>query len=111
MPKRPPPVRRSYPCPRCPTTSARSTTHYGSPRVNDRVLTLARAELSPDARTVRLSVPDLAPTDAIEIAYRLRDTAGREVERVIAGTLHRVPASTANWPVLAYAQAAKMGIA
>ena len=65
--------------------------NYGSPRLNPRTLSVTRAELLANPRTVRLALPDLAPTHIIEITARLQDTTGAEVERVISGTIHRVP--------------------
>jgi hypothetical protein len=65
--------------------------NYGSPRLGERALSVTRAELLPDLRTIRLTVPELAPTDVVEITSRLQDAAGREVQRVITGTIHRVP--------------------
>ncbi|MBL9186554.1 MAG: c-type cytochrome [Opitutaceae bacterium] len=65
--------------------------NYGSPRLNQRQLPVNRAELLANPRTVRLAIPDLAPTHIIEITARLQDSTGAEVERVISGTIHRVP--------------------
>lgn len=64
--------------------------NYGSPRLNQRPLPVTRAELLANPRTVRLAIPDLAPTHIIEITARLQDSTGAEVERVISGTIHRV---------------------
>jgi hypothetical protein len=58
--------------------------NYGSKHVNERPLAPARAALSADGRTVRLDLPDLAPTWCMEVKYRLRGTDGR----LIAGTIH-----------------------
>jgi hypothetical protein len=65
--------------------------NYGSPRIGERTLALAGAELLADARTVRLTIPALAPTQVIEIVCRLQGADGVDVERVITGTIHRVP--------------------
>lgn len=67
--------------------------NYGSPRLNPRTLPVTRAELLANPRTVRLALPDLAPTHIIEITARLQDSTGTEVERVISGTIHRLPAA------------------
>ncbi len=65
--------------------------NYGSPRINEHPLPVTRAELLANPRTVRLAIPSLAPTQVIEITVRLQDATGAEVERVISGTIHRVP--------------------
>ena len=68
--------------------------NYGSPRLNQRLLPVTRAEVvRANPRTVRLVLPDLAPTHIIEITGRLQDPTGAEVERVISGTIHHVPAA------------------
>ncbi|MDP3073911.1 MAG: c-type cytochrome [Opitutaceae bacterium] len=67
--------------------------NYGSPRLNQRPLPVTSAELLANPRTVRLAIPDLAPTHIIEITCRLPDATGAEVERVISGTIHRVLAA------------------
>jgi hypothetical protein len=73
------------------TWGLRRSANYGSPRIGERSLAVTGAELHADPRTVRLAIPALAPTDVIEIACRLRDQSGAEVERVVTGTIHRVP--------------------
>ncbi|MEO6244976.1 MAG: heme-binding protein, partial [Opitutaceae bacterium] len=64
---------------------------YGSPRVNERPLPISEVTLLEDSRSVRLVIPTLAPASVIEITCRLRDSSGQEIERVITGTIHRVP--------------------
>lgn len=71
----------------------RRSADYGSPRINERSLTVSQAELLSDGRTIRLTVPALAPTDMIEITCRLKDVNGRDFERVITGTIHRLSES------------------
>lgn len=65
--------------------------NYGSPRLNEHPLPVTRAELLANPRTIRLTIPALTPTHIIEITCRLQDATGAEVERVISGTIHRVP--------------------
>jgi hypothetical protein len=65
--------------------------NYGSPRVNEHALPVTQAARGADARTVRLSIPTLAPATIIEITCRLPDASGADIERVITGTIHRVP--------------------
>ncbi len=65
--------------------------NYGSPRINEHPLPVTRAEVLADSRTVRLTIPSLTPTHIIEVTCRLQDANGAEAERVISGTIHRVP--------------------
>jgi putative heme-binding domain-containing protein len=60
------------------------TKNYGSKHIDEKPLTVAKATLSSDGKTVRLDLPDLAPTWCMEIKYRLSGTDGR----VVAGTIH-----------------------
>jgi hypothetical protein len=61
---------------------------YGSPRIDERTLDVARVELTNDGRTVRLQIPDLAPSAGFELNCRLRSADGHEFERLIHGTVH-----------------------
>ena len=70
----------------------RRSASYGSPRINEHALPVTRAEVLADPRQVRLTIPALAPATIIEISCRLQDAAGTEVNRVVTGTIHRVPA-------------------
>jgi hypothetical protein len=67
------------------------TATYGSPRIDEHALDVRRAELLPDGRTIRLTIPALKPVDIAEIVCRLEHPDGGDVERVITGTIHRVP--------------------
>ena len=58
--------------------------NYGSKHLDEKPLTVAKATLAADGKTVRLDLPDLAPTWGMEVKYRLKGTDGRPV----AGTLH-----------------------
>jgi len=82
------------------TWGLRRSASYGSPRLDERTLAVTGAGLRADSRTVRLAIPSLAPTDVIEIACRLRDQSGTAVERVITGTIHRVPGPGIPHPAL-----------
>lgn len=61
---------------------------YGSKHLDEKPLAVARASLLPDGRTVRLDIPDLAPTWGMEIQYRLTGTDGRLVSGRIHNTIH-----------------------
>ena len=73
------------------TWGLKRSANYGSPRLDEKSLAVASAALLADAHTVRLTIPSLAPTDCIEIVCRLKEANGAEAERVITGTIHRVP--------------------
>jgi putative heme-binding domain-containing protein len=58
--------------------------NYGSKHVDERPLTVGKATLGSDNKTIRLEIADLAPTWGMEIKYRLKGIDGR----VISGTIH-----------------------
>ncbi|WP_291980538.1 DUF6797 domain-containing protein [Luteitalea sp.] len=66
----------------------RRSAEYGSKRHNTRTLRVDRVTLGADGRTVRLQVPDLAPTWVVEVAYDLRAADGVAFDGVVQGTIH-----------------------
>ena len=63
---------------------------YGSKHIDEHPLAVAKATLGDDGKTVRLDLPDLAPTWGMEIKYRLTGTDGRSVIGVIHNTIHEL---------------------
>lgn len=61
---------------------------YGSPHVNERSLAVSAARLSDDGKTVRLELPDLAPTWCMSISYILQGRNGAPVKGLIHNTVH-----------------------
>ena len=66
------------------------TRNYGSQHYNERRLSVERAELSEDGRTVRLTVPDIEPTWGMEIVYSLKSVDGKTVRGKIHNTIHQL---------------------
>lgn len=66
------------------------TKNYGSKHFNERELEVGRVALSPDKKTVQLSIPNLEPTWGMEIVCRIKTTRGQEVRRVIHNTIHHL---------------------
>ncbi len=64
------------------------TKNYGSKHIDEKPLALAKATLAADGKTVRLDLPDLAPTWCMEIRYRLTGTDGRPIAGTIHNTIH-----------------------
>ena len=67
------------------------TKNYGSKHIDEKPLAVAKASLLPDGKTVRLDLPDLAPTWGMEIKYRVKGSDGRAVTGVIHNTIHATP--------------------
>jgi hypothetical protein len=62
--------------------------NYGSKHVDEHPLAVSKATVSADGKTVRLEIPDLAPTRGMEIKYRLKGADGRPVSGTIHNTIH-----------------------
>ena len=63
------------------------TRRYGSPRYNERTLEVTSVNVESD-RTVRLTVPLLAPTWVLEVLYDLTDSSGVPFDGAIQGTIY-----------------------
>ncbi len=61
---------------------------YGSKHIDEKPLAVANATLAGDEKTVRLELPDLAPTWGMEIKYRVKGADGRAVTGAIHNTIH-----------------------
>jgi putative heme-binding domain-containing protein len=61
---------------------------YGSKHIDEKPLTVTKATVSADGKTVRLEVADLAPTRGMEIKFRVKGTDGRAVVGTIHNTIH-----------------------
>ena len=64
--------------------------NYGSKHLNERTLPITQAVLAEDARTVTLTIPDLAPTRGLELQCTLKGTDGKAFTRSIHATIHRL---------------------
>lgn len=67
------------------------TANYGSKHLNEHALPVTAVRVGPGDRTIRLEIPALAPTWGMEIRMRLRGADGREVERILHNSIHRLP--------------------
>ncbi len=68
----------------------RRTKNYGSDHYNQRQWPVRAVRLSQDRMTLTLEIPDIAPTWGMEIRMPIRLADGREVERVIHNTIHKL---------------------
>lgn len=86
-----------------PTTAARPeryafsrwdlkrSANYGSPRIDERRLTVTRAAVLPDGRTLRLTIAGIGAAQIVELSCQLEVAPGTFVECVIQGTIHVLP--------------------
>jgi cytochrome c5 len=68
--------------------SLQRSANYGSKHINEHKLNVTEANLSADQKTILLKIPDLKPTQSMEIKATLRDPSGAVFERVIHNTIH-----------------------
>jgi putative heme-binding domain-containing protein len=69
----------------------RRSQNYGSKHVDERPLAVTRATLAADGKTARLEITGLAPTQGMEVRYRLKGADNRPVAGVIHNTIHALP--------------------
>ena len=64
------------------------TQNYGSKHIDEKPMSVAKATVTDDGKTVHLDITDLAPTWGMEIKYRVKGADGRPVTGVIHNTIH-----------------------
>jgi putative heme-binding domain-containing protein len=72
------------------TWSLKRTADYGSKHYDEKTLSVSRATLSMDAKTLTLEIPDLSPTWCMQISYSLRAASGTPVQGTIHNTIHKL---------------------
>jgi sugar lactone lactonase YvrE len=70
--------------------SLKRTANYGSQHYNEHSLEITAVRISPDARTVTLDIPTLAPTQCCELKVRLMGAYGENIDRSLHGTIHQL---------------------
>lgn len=70
------------------------TENYGSPHINQRSWKITAATLADDGNTIRLTIPEIAPTAGMEIRFELETRDGKSIERSIHNSIHVVPNQT-----------------
>jgi putative heme-binding domain-containing protein len=78
------------------TWSLKRTANYGSQHYNEKPSPITAATLTPDRRTVLLTIPDIQPTWCMEIKYSVNSAEGQKVSGVIHNTVHQLRAE--NYP-------------
>lgn len=70
--------------------SLKRTKNYGSDHFNEHELAVQGVTLSEDHLTIRLQIPEIAPTWSMEIRMNVMTSDGRNVERIIHNTIHNL---------------------
>jgi putative heme-binding domain-containing protein len=68
--------------------SLRRSERYGSNHIGERPLTVRASRLAVDGKSVVLDIPDIAPTQGMEIRYSLKGRDGSTVVGTIDNTIH-----------------------
>ncbi len=72
------------------TWTLRRSAAYGSKHYDERTIKVAAAGLSADARKLTLRIPDLGPTQCMEIVYDLKGAGGEPVAGRLHNTIHHL---------------------
>ncbi len=72
------------------TWSLLRSANYGSQHQNEKALKVQSASVSPDCRTVFLTIPDVKPTWCMQIACSLKSESNQPVVRIIHNTIHEL---------------------
>ena len=72
--------------------SLKRSANYGSKHIDEHKLTVTAAIISSDAKTIALKIPDLHPTQGMEIRATLRTTNNEPFTRIIHNTIHKIDA-------------------
>lgn len=68
----------------------RRTEKYGSDHFNERQAPVASAMWKQDKKTIVLIVPTMEPTWCMSIEMKLKTASGKEIERTIHNTVHKI---------------------
>ena len=74
----------------CKVWFLKRSASYGSNHYGEHPLDILAARLGPDARTVTLDIPALAPTQCYELKVSLQAPDGAAIARSLHGTIHQV---------------------
>ncbi len=72
------------------TWSLKRSAGYGSKHYDEKPLTVAATSLSEDGRTVLLTIPEIHPTQGMEIHYQLKGSNGVTIEGKIHNSIHKL---------------------
>jgi hypothetical protein len=63
---------------------------YGSKHYNEQTLTVSKATLGKDKKSILLDIPQIKPTWGMEIQYRVKDERGKAVVGLVQNTIHQL---------------------
>jgi cytochrome c5 len=74
------------------TWALKRSSKYGSDRYDTKTLAIARAEVMPDGKGVKLFLNDIRPADVMTITYDLADTDGHALKGTVQNTIYALSA-------------------
>ncbi len=74
--------------------SLKRSEQYGSEHHDEHALEITSAELLPDNRTIRLTVPELHPSHGLELIAVLKTVDGKTITRKIHHTINHLPGTS-----------------
>jgi hypothetical protein len=63
---------------------------YGSKHLNEQTLSVTKAELGKDKKSILLTIPAIKPTWGMEIQYRIKGDDGKDVTGLVQNTIHQL---------------------
>jgi hypothetical protein len=72
------------------TWSLKRTASYGSKHYDERALRITAVQVAEDGKSVLLKIPDVQPTQGMEIKYGFRSAAGEKIEGILHSSVHRL---------------------
>ena len=70
------------------TWALQRTKNYGSPKFDEKELTVSKISLSEDGKTLRIEMPDIAPCWQMSIRYEFLGANGSKIAGEIQNTIH-----------------------
>ena len=67
---------------------------YGSKHLNEQTLTVTKATLGKDKKSILLTIPQIKPTWGMEIQYQVKDYNRKDVTGLVQNTIHQLGASS-----------------
>jgi hypothetical protein len=63
---------------------------YGSKHLNEQTLSVTKAELGKDKKSILLTIPAIKPTWGMEIQYQIKGDDGKDVTGLVQNTIHQL---------------------
>ena len=70
------------------TWALQRTKNYGSPKFDEKELTVSDTSLSEDGKTLRIEIPEIAPCWQMSIRYEFHGANGSKIAGEIQNTIH-----------------------